>query len=215
MKIVLIPMLVAVSVLYAAIWFGRENSDVLPSWFPAVLLPKAPPSRDLVMDFTRTGACLSVDRLKQRFAGLRLECAEQQSSLGDYVCWTDLKTFNGMQAKEVTFFFEAGLFNQVRVTFPVPIHSDLLNYLNRNYGKAPLHSTVASGEDITAWVTPSGRLTTYVEEPVNQHETLLLWTSHRAIAKPGVRRAPASTAEKIMGSLFDMTYGDGRFCDGV
>lgn len=57
--------------------------------------------------------------LRERFAGLPIHCQPNPGAgLGDLACAVDVKSYNGLPALFISFFFEAGQLQQVSVNVP-------------------------------------------------------------------------------------------------
>ncbi|MCP4187515.1 MAG: hypothetical protein GY763_07925, partial [Gammaproteobacteria bacterium] len=71
--------------------------------------------------------------LQSEFENLFLVCANEQSKLGDRVCWTYISKFNDMPANAIAFFFKKNKHGYLRVSSNIENHNRIKDYLDNTY----------------------------------------------------------------------------------
>ncbi len=114
---------------------------------------------------------LTEAEIKQRFFTLPLHCSNNHisgSKLGDRVCYTELKTYDGLPASFIVFFFHNGGLSSLKIDVPWRIHRKMKHRLFQHYGRPfvndllPLH-----GVRLVGWKLLHGNLIYNLDPHIN------------------------------------------------
>ena len=96
--------------------------------------------------------------LREKFPGIPLNCSPNPGQgLGDLACGLDTKSFNGVPALFISFFFTRGHLQQVSINVPWWRHGTGYNYLVSSLGQPTASQLLPySGIRLHGWSLPSG-----------------------------------------------------------
>lgn len=96
--------------------------------------------------------------LRKRFAGLPIQCYPNPGDgLGDLGCTLDTKSYNGIPALFISFFFSSGKLQQVSINIPWWKHPEAYEYLTSKIGTPTASQTFPrSGVRLHGWRLPDG-----------------------------------------------------------
>lgn len=114
--------------------------------------------------------------LREKFVGIPLSCYPNPGEgLGDLGCALDTKSFNGVPALFISFFFASGHLQQVSINVPWWKHKAAYSYLVASMGRQTASQLYPhSGVRLHGWNLPSGAAVFY-----NRDKSLnpLLWNA--------------------------------------
>lgn len=178
--IIFLTLLIGVS------YFGfQQMKDAREHWFLRVMTKAPFVDTSVNVDFD-TQYNWTESSLQKEFEDLLFICAKENSNLGDRVCWVPISSFNGIPASDIAFFFNGNEYNFLRVTTEVKHHNRLKNLLDDEYffyGPSK-GSREMFGQELGIWFSKSGILSTYLESPVSEKETLLTWKKTSMLVNP-------------------------------
>lgn len=120
---------------------------------------------------------LNESEIEEKFKQLKFNCSNENSNLGDRVCWANISRFNGVPADIIAFFFQSGKHRFIRVAADGKDHNELKSYINDNFeyvGVSP-HSKEEVGQSLGVWSSNSGRLILPIDSPPLGKQSILLW----------------------------------------
>lgn len=132
--------------------------------------------KDVTFQFADLSEAWTERTLREKFPGIPLNCYPNPGeNLGDLGCVLDTKSFNGVPALFVSFFFSSSHLEQVSINVPWWKHQTAYDYLVASIG----HQTSSqlfphSGVRLHGWSLPSGAAVFY-----NRDKSLnpLLWNA--------------------------------------
>jgi hypothetical protein len=119
--------------------------------------------KDVAFQLTELSEAWTERTLRERFAGLPMRCYPNPGEgLGDQGCIVDTKSYNGIPAMFISFFFSSGHLNQVSINVPWWNHRVAFERLRVSLG-APTASQLFphSGIRLHGWQLPSGAVVLY------------------------------------------------------
>lgn len=101
--------------------------------------------------------------LREKFSGIPLNCYPNPGEgLGDLGCALDTKSFNGVPALFISFFFVSGRLQQVSINVPWWKHQAAYNHLVASIGRQTASQLFPhSGVRLHGWSLPSGAAVFY------------------------------------------------------
>jgi len=139
-------------------------------------------AKKALLDFDALEPSDTVDKIRQDYRGLHHTCTGDNSKFGDYVCWSPIKTLNGVDARVLAFFFRQGKLSAVRVSFSGKNHPEIFALLSKKYGEYHTfgRNRDAYGNNIVGWIRPNG-IVAVNDEIDPKDEAILLWTSRSMV----------------------------------
>lgn len=91
--------------------------------------------QDVVLPFAELSEAWTERTLREKFAGYPIQCYRNPGrSLGDLGCAMDTKSFNGIPALFISFFFTSGHLRQISISIPWWEHQATYKYLTTALG---------------------------------------------------------------------------------
>lgn len=116
--------------------------------------------------------------IAQTFHYLRMTCAAEHGSLGDYACWAPVSEFNAIDARIIAFFYRDGHLSAVRISFAPENQPAIFSLLQKRYGTPREFGAHRDsyGNNIVGWIRHSGVVA--INDSVGpKQEAILLWIS--------------------------------------
>ncbi|MDR0672760.1 MAG: hypothetical protein LBF93_03660 [Zoogloeaceae bacterium] len=139
-------------------------------------------NRGVSLDLNQFSASMGENEVQQALPDLGLKCTgtEPGFSLGSRVCHANLDAFNGIETKQIAFFFKRKRLANFKIDVPWQSHRAMIDKLNGSYGlptseQARLHG----GVRLAVWKIEGGYL--HYDLEANQSASpwnTLLWVSH-------------------------------------
>ena len=107
------------------------------------------------------------------------QCAEQASTWGDEICYSEISSYNGIPSRYVTAFFDAGYISALKLVYRNQYHDQLGFELQHQLGKP--ERLQAGPEDspdnnsIIRWPTDQGMVLLKQQLSSGEEEASLLW----------------------------------------
>jgi hypothetical protein len=114
--------------------------------------------QDVNFELAELSEAWSEKMLREKFPGVPLNCySEQGKNLGDLQCVLDTKSFNGVPALFITFFFSADHLQQVSINVPWWEHQAAYDYLVASIGRQiSSQDSPHAGVRLHGWRLPCG-----------------------------------------------------------
>ena len=128
------------------------------------------------VDFDGLSSGLSEADIQEKYPGLKLDCGNEPSSMGDRSCFANVRNINGVDAWFVAFFFDKDKLNQVKIDVVPSGHEKILHAFRSRYGSPRQMKADQAGQPIIGWVLNQGVLATN-ETAYNDGTTQILWLS--------------------------------------
>ncbi|MDR2625739.1 MAG: hypothetical protein LBC37_05345 [Zoogloeaceae bacterium] len=137
----------------------------------------------LSVDLNQFSSRMGEAEVQQLLPTLGLKCAgtEPGFSLGSRVCYANLNSFHGIEAKQIAFFFKRTKLANFKIDIPWQSHQRMLDKLHEDYG-APAHEQkeLHGGVRLMGWRIKEGNLFYNPVEDRNAVEwNTLLWIDHK------------------------------------
>lgn len=132
--------------------------------------------KDVRFELAELSEAWTEKTLREKFSGIPINCfSNRGEGLGDRACVIDTKSFNGLPALFIPFFFDSGRLQQVSINVPWWKHDAGYNYVVASIG-LPASSQLLphSGVRLHGWRLPSGAAVFY-----NRDKSLnpLMWNA--------------------------------------
>lgn len=145
-------------------------------------------AKPVVLDMDRLSGSETQADVKNLYHHLDYTCTPETNPLGDEVCWAPVSEFNGIDARILAFFFDAGELSAVRVSFEAKQQPKVRAQMERRFGEARAFGkrTDAFGNNVVGWMRPAGFIATN-DSLSGDEESLLLWLSTEKVlsGRPG------------------------------
>lgn len=114
--------------------------------------------QDVSFQFAELSEAWTVNTLRKRFAGYPIHCYPNPGdNLGDLACAMDVKSFNGLPALFISFFFDAGQLQQISINVPWWKHRAAYKYLVASIGPQTASQVLhQEGVRLHGWHLPDG-----------------------------------------------------------
>lgn len=145
------------------------------------------PRRDVIFELSELSEEWSEETLRKKFPDIAPNCEDLSGSgLGDVACVIDTKSFNGVPALFISFFFSSGRLQQVSINVPWWRHRTARDYLDTSLG-APTASQIFphSGVRLHGWHLSDGSAVFYNRDmSINPLEwNAIYWRSASSCAR--------------------------------
>ncbi|MDD2949852.1 MAG: hypothetical protein PHU29_03595 [Sulfuricurvum sp.] len=130
--------------------------------------------KEVAVNFKDLNGEMSESDVVTRYADLKLSCGNEPSPIAERYCYSDVKKFNGMDAKLIAFFFEKDKLTTVKVDVQAN-SNDILSQYSKDYGAATDVKKQNGSEQLVTWILSNGILVTSAEE--NNKHGMLMWVS--------------------------------------
>lgn len=119
--------------------------------------------KDVVFHLSELSETWTEKKLREKFTGIPLNCYPNPGEgLGDLACALDTKSFNGVPALFISFFFTSGHLQQVSINIPWWKHQAAYDYLVASMGRqAASQFFPYAGVRLHGWNLPSGAAVFY------------------------------------------------------
>ncbi len=145
---------------------GQRYSDIL------LLKLKGDPS--ITLDVDRLRSSLTEARVAEALPDLELTCADQITPFGSRTCQSPLAAFNGTPSRYISFFFENGSLQAVKVGIQRAYQRQLAGHLNEWLG-TPMQSTEGDGPGVYQWRAGGGLAVMPIEPVSREDEPAMVW----------------------------------------
>lgn len=135
------------------------------------------------VDFKELHGELSESEIVAKYGDLKLSCSDESSPIAERYCYSAIPRFNGMDAKQIVFFFEKDKLNQVKVDVQAN-SNDILTHYIREYGMTTDVKKREGMPQLVTWILRNGMLITSKEE--NNNQGMLLWVSSMKMLSTGL-----------------------------
>ncbi|MDR3157695.1 MAG: hypothetical protein LBU11_01520 [Zoogloeaceae bacterium] len=147
----------------------------------------------LSVDLNQFSSSMGEAEVQQILPALELKCADTKPgfSLGSRVCYANLNSFHGIEAKQIAFFFKGTKLASFKIDIPWQSHPRMLDKLHEDYG-APAHEQkeLHGGVRLMSWRIKGGILSyNLIEDREVSEWNSLFWTDHKEPAAKAMMRA--------------------------
>ncbi len=102
------------------------------------------------------------------------QCSETRSSaLGEFFCYGEIATYNGIPSRYISVFFIDGVTSAVKLVYRDQYHSEIGRDLTEQLGKATLSAGAGEREQVLQWHTGTGVVLLSVELARGEEGTLM------------------------------------------
>lgn len=164
----------------------------------------------VVLQVDKLSAALAEADVKALLPQVPLRCdplGREDIELGDRVCDADIRSFNGVRAYRLAFFFRDGALDQFKVDIPWWHHRDMGRQLLKDYGlPTGIQDTPAAGVRLAGWRLATGNILYNRDPDMNPlWWNTLHWLSHPEASRMGgvfvAGKAPTWKERKLLDVL--------------
>lgn len=159
-----------VGVVIIALLIKNHNTEAKDLTPPKDIMP----AKEIAVNFKDLNGDLSESNIVSKYADLKLSCGNESSPIAERYCYSDVKSFNGMDAKLIAFFFEKDKLTTVKVDVQAN-SNDILTRYSKDYGAATDIKKQKDSEQLVTWILSNGILVTSADE--NNKHGMLMWVS--------------------------------------
>ena len=163
---------------------GKRRTDTLMLWITG--------GDPIDIKLEALDATYRVEDWKQVYPDIDWDCQAQQTSFGDFLCYSEISAYNGIPARYLTVFFRDGHSSGLKLVYRNPYHSQLGGELQRQLGAPRIIKSASEdapdADNVLLWHTGYGQVMLKQELLSGEEEAALLWLPAAATESPPVRQ---------------------------
>lgn len=147
---------------------GKRRSDTLVLW----LMGGDP----IDINFSVLDNKYSVDDWKKVFSDISWQCREQRSEFGDYLCFSEISSYNGIPARYLSVFFKNSYVHAIKLVYRNQYHQQIALDLQQQLG-TPVNQLGSTAEgDVLKWDAGYGML--FIKKSLTSNEDAsMMWVT--------------------------------------
>lgn len=152
---------------------GTRRTDVLLLWMFG--------GDTIYLNLKDVDAQYSPEEWKQIYPDLHWQCENNQSTFGNYFCYSEIASYNGIPARYLSVFFKQNRTSAIKLVYRSQYHEsigqDLLEQLGQPEYKQTQEGQFQKSEGIYRWVTQAGQI--LLKKDLDKHEkATVMWIAH-------------------------------------